>query len=46
MIVDAARGEAGYTVPPAGPMADDGEGCFGFDSGAHMFIGKLPETKV
>ncbi len=45
MILDAASREAGYTVPPAGPMAEDGEGYFGFDSGAHMFIGKLPETK-
>jgi hypothetical protein len=45
MIVDAASREAGYTVPHAGPMSEDGEGYFGFDSGAHMFIGKLPETK-
>lgn len=45
MIVDAASREAGYTVPHAGPMTEDGEGYYGFDSGAHMFIGKLPETK-
>jgi len=45
MIVVAASREAGYTVPPAGPMTEDGESYYGFDSGAHMFIGKLPETK-
>lgn len=45
-IVDAASREAGYTVPHSGPMTEDGEGYYGFDSGAHMFIGKLPETTV
>jgi hypothetical protein len=45
LIVDAASREVGYTVPHAGPMTENGEGYYGFDSGAHMFIGKLPETK-
>ena len=45
MIVDMASRDAGYTVPHAGPMTEDGGGYYGFDSGAHMFIGKLPETK-
>lgn len=45
MIVDAASREAGYTVPHAGPMTEDGEGYYGFDSGAHMFVGRLPESK-
>lgn len=44
MIVDAASREAGYSVPHAGPMTENGEGYYGFDSGAHVFIGKLPET--
>lgn len=45
MIVDAASREAGYTVPHAGPMTEDGEGYYGFDSGSHMLLGKLPETR-
>jgi hypothetical protein len=40
-IVDAASREAGFTIPPAGPMAEDGKGYYGFDSGAHTYIGKL-----
>jgi hypothetical protein len=41
LIVEAASCEAGYTVPPAGPMTEDGKGYYGFDSGAHIYIGKL-----
>lgn len=44
-IVDAASREARYTVPHAGPMTEDGEGYYGFDSGSHMIIGRLPETE-
>ena len=45
MIIDAASREAGYTVPHAGLMTEDGEGYYGFDSGAHVVTGRLPETK-
>jgi hypothetical protein len=31
------------TIPHCGLLADDGDGYLGFDSGCHMFIGKLPE---
>ena len=41
-IVDAARAESGYTIPPAGPMTEDGDGYYGFDSGADTYIGKIP----
>lgn len=41
-IVDAARAESGYTIPHAGPMAKDGQGYYGFDSGADMYIGEFP----
>jgi len=41
VIVDAASRKAGYTIPPAGPMTEDGKGYYGFDSGAHTYIGKL-----
>jgi hypothetical protein len=40
-IVEAASSEAGYTIPPAGPMTEDGKGYYGFDSGSHTYIGKL-----
>lgn len=30
------------TIPHCGPLADDGGGYLGFDSGCHMYIGKLP----
>ena len=40
--MDAARAELGYTIPHAGPMTEDGEGYYGFDSGADMYIGKIP----
>jgi hypothetical protein len=34
---------AGFSIPPAGPLSDDGESYVGFDSGAHMgYVGKLP----
>jgi hypothetical protein len=39
-IVDAARGESGYTIPHSGPMGEDGEYCH-FDSGADTYIGKI-----
>jgi hypothetical protein len=45
-IVDEASREAGYTVPPAGPMTEDGKGYYGFDSGSHTYIGKLDEMAV
>jgi hypothetical protein len=39
-IVDAAAEEANYTIPPAGDIDDHGQ-WIGFDSGAHMYIGRL-----
>jgi hypothetical protein len=42
-IVDAARAESGCTIPHAGPMSEDGEGYYGFDSGADIYIGKIQE---
>jgi len=42
-IVDAARAESGYTIPHAGQMSEDGEGYYGFDSGADTYIGRIPD---
>ena len=42
-IVDIARAESGCTIPHAGPMTEDGEGYYGFDSGADAYIGKLQD---
>lgn len=40
---DGSRLGDGYTIPRAGPMTEDGEGYYGFDSGADLYIGKIEE---
>lgn len=42
-IVDVARAESGYTIPHAGPMTEDGESYYGFDSGADTYIGRVQD---
>ena len=37
-----ARNDTKLSVPPAGPLSDDGQGYLGWDSGCDMrYIGKL-----
>jgi hypothetical protein len=42
-LTETASELTSLSIPPAGPLADDGQGYLGFDSGCHMgYIGELP----
>ncbi len=44
-LVLLARNKVKLSVPPAGPLADDGEGYIGWDPGCDMgFIGKIDKA--
>jgi len=42
-IVLGASKLAKLSIPPGGPLTEDGKGYYGFDSMCHTFIGPLDE---
>ncbi len=42
-IVLGASKQAKLSIPPSGPLTEDGKGYYGFDSMCHTFIGPVDE---
>lgn len=42
-IVLGASKQAKLSIPPSGPLTEDGKGYYGFDSMCHTFIGPIEE---